>query len=288
MTMKRIIIVVLLVGIAAVAGIVRSYSKAGHSISEIPRVMSGESASQNEVREETRKNYDLSPGAKVEVAGINGAVKIETADVKTADVYVERIGKSPEALKRRKIVIESSPSSLTIRGKTGQAGFFARLFGSGPTERVTLRLPRQVNLVASGVNGAVTVGEIDGPVEIDGVNGKVEVAQAGGKAEFNGVNGNILVLLNRLDENGLSFNGVNGNIEVRLGQGIGAELEAQGMNGDVLSDLPDFALEKAKHGSYHASVGTGGKSISANGINGNIRLSRSLSASTTSEAAKTK
>ena len=93
--MKRIILVVLLVGIAGVAGIVRSYSKSGHSISELPRAISGDSDSQGETREEIRKSYDLAPGAKVEVAGINGAVKIETADIKTADVYIERIGQEP-------------------------------------------------------------------------------------------------------------------------------------------------------------------------------------------------
>lgn len=286
--MKRIIIVVLLVGIAALAGIVRSYSKAGHSISEIPRAISGEEKSQGDVREEIRKNFDLSPGARVEVAGINGAVKVETADTKTAELYVERIGKSPEALNRRKIVIESSANSLTVRGKTGDVGFFGRIFGSSPTERVTLKLPRQVSFIASGVNGAVNVGEIDGPVEVHGVNGKVEVARASGSAEFHGINGNILVALSRLDQDGLSLNGVNGNIDIRLAEGVSAELEAHGMNGNVVSDLPDFSLDKSKHGSYHARVGTGGNSISANGINGNIRLSRTTLASTTSDAGKSK
>jgi hypothetical protein len=286
--MKRIIIVVLLVGIAAVAGIVRTYSKAGHSISELPRAISGERDSPGDAREEIRKKFDLSPGARVEVAGINGSVKIETADIKTADVYVERMGKSPEALNRRKIVIENSPTSLTIRGKTGDVGVFGRLFGSSPTEQVTLRLPRQVSFVAAGVNGAVIVGEIDGPVEIHGINGRVDVAQASGKAEFHGINGNISVALNRLDYDGLSLKGVNGNIEVRLSEGVSAELDAHGMNGNVVSDLPDFSLEKAKHGNYHARVGAGGNSISASGINGNIRLSRTLTAATTADTAKSK
>lgn len=286
--MKRIILVVLLVGIAAVAGIVRSYSKSGHSISELPRAISGDSQSQGDAREEIRKNYELSPGANVEVSGINGAVKIETADINTADVYIERIGKSPEALNRRRIVIESTPNSLRIHGEKGNAGFLSGLFGSSPSERVTLRLPRQIALITKGVNGAVTVGEIDGPVEVHGINGRVDIAQASGSAEFHGINGNISVALKQLGKDGVSINGVNGNIEVRLAEGVSAELEAHGMNGNVVSDLPDFVLEKAKHGTYHARVGAGGNSISANGINGNIRLSRAMIASTPADAAKTK
>jgi hypothetical protein len=286
--MKRIILVVLLVGIAAIAGVVRSYSKAGHNISELPRAISGDSDSQGEAREEIRKTYELAAGAKVEVSGINGAVKIETADIKTADVYIERIAKSPEALSRRKITIENSPNSLKIRGEKGDAGFLARVFGSSPTERVTLRLPRQISLVAQGVNGAVNVGEIDGPIEIHGINGRVEVAQATGSAEFHGINGNISVALNRPEKDAISLNGVNGNIELRLSEGVNVDLEAHGMNGNVMSDLPGFVLDKAKHGSYSAHIGSGGSSITANGINGNIRLTRSMTASTVGDTAKTK
>jgi len=286
--MKRIILVILLVGIAGVAGIVRSYSRSGHSIRELPRAMSGDSNSQGEAREEIRKSYDLAPGAKVEVSGINGAVKIETADIKTAEVYIERIAKSAEAMSRRKITIENSLTSLKVRGEKGDGGFISRLFGSSPTERVTLRVPRQISLITEGVNGAVTVGEIDGPVEIHGINGRVEIAQATGSAQFHGINGNISVALNKLERDAVSLNGVNGNIELRLSEGANVDLEAHGMNGNVVSDLPGFILEKAKHGSYSAHIGSGGSSISAHGVNGNIILTRAMTASTVSETAKSK
>src|SRR6266545_351607 len=96
--MKRIILVVLLVGIAGIAGVVRSHSRGN-------------------AREEIRKSYELSPGARVEVSGINGWVKIETSDSKTADVYIERTGASQEVLNRRKITIDNAPSGLIIRGE---------------------------------------------------------------------------------------------------------------------------------------------------------------------------
>lgn len=286
--MKRIILVVLLVSIATLAGIVRSYSKTGRSISELPRVVSGDSGSQGDVWDEIRKTYELSAGARVEVEGINGAVRIETSDTRTAEIYIERTAKSAEALQRRKITIEGTANSLKIRGEKGDAGLISRLFGSSPSEKVLLKLPRQIELVAHGVNGAVTVGEIDGPVEVHGVNGKVDIAQATGSAEFHGVNGNISVALTRLEKEGISLNGVNGNIELRLAEGVSIELEAHGMNGRVSSDLPDFVLEEARHGNYHARIGSGGTSISANGINGNIRLSRAMAASVKTDEAKTK
>ena len=60
--MKRIILVVLLVSIAALAGIVRSYSKTGNSISDLPRVISGESGSQGDARDEIRKSVRTCSG----------------------------------------------------------------------------------------------------------------------------------------------------------------------------------------------------------------------------------
>ena len=128
--MKRIILVVLLVTIAALAGIVRSYSKTGRSISEFPHVVAGDSDSQGDVRDEIRKTYELAAGARVQVEGINGSVKIETSDTRTAEIYIERTAKSAEAMQRRKIVIENTANSLKIRGEKGDAGFISRFFGS--------------------------------------------------------------------------------------------------------------------------------------------------------------
>ena len=288
--MRRVVILFLLVAIAGAAGIVRSYSKSGHSISEVPAVLAGESSSNGDTREEIRKSYELLPGARVDVAGINGSLKIETSDTKTAEVYIERIGKSAESLRRRKVTIENSPSSLKIIGGDGDVGFLARIFGSNPTEQVTLKLPKQLSLIASGINGSVITGQIDGSVTVQGVNGKVDIAQVGAAAEFHGINGNIAVSLNSPEQERISINGVNGNIDLRLREGVGADLKAHGMNGNVVSDLPDFVLEKAKHGNYVAHIGTGGNSISANGINGNISLSRATTASkvTAAEQARSK
>jgi hypothetical protein len=44
------------------------------------------------------------------------------------------------------------------------------------------------------------------------------------------------------------------------------------MNGVVTSDLPNVVVDKTSRGNYTARIGSGGASISASGINGNIRL----------------
>src|SRR6266511_1780716 len=242
--MKRFILVVFLVVIAGVAGVVRSHSRGG---STWPLVINGHKQSAGDVRDEIRKSYELAPGTRVEVSGINGWVKIETSDSNTADIYIERSGASQEVLNRRKITIDNTPSGLIIRGEKTDGSFLSRMFGSSPTEHVTLKLPRQISLLTRGVNGSVNVGEIDGAVEVHGING---------------------------------------NIELRLGEAVNADLDAHGMNGKVTSDLPNVVVDKSSHGSYSAQIGKGGTSISASGINGNIRLTRMIRASTETDESK--
>lgn len=267
--MKRIILVVLLVGIAGIAGIVRSYTRSGGTL---PKWSLGIHQKKSaDFRDEIRRTVELAPGARVEVSGINGWVKIETADTRTADIYVERLADSPEALNRRKITIEASSDKLVIKGEKNDSNMIERMFGSNAHENVTLRLPRQISLASSGVNGSVKVGAIDGSVNISGINGKVEVAEASGTAEFSGINGGVSVALRTIGK-GVEISGINGNIELRLGDSVNADLEASGMNGRVTSDLPNVVIDKSSHGKYTAKIGAGGSSISASGINGNLRL----------------
>ena len=269
--MKKIVLVVLLLGIAGLAGVVRSHSKNGSRV--WPIVVHSDKQTAGNARDEIRKSFDLLAGARVEVSGINGWVKIETSDRKTADVYIERLGDSQEVLNRRKITIVNTAEGLTIRGEKGDGGLISRMFGSNPVEHVTLQLPRQISLVTSGVNGSVTSEGIDGSLEVNGVNGKVDIAQASGSADINGINGNVSVGLSRIGK-GVDISGINGNIELQLGEEVNATLEAHGMNGRVTSELPNVVVDKSSHGSYNAQIGNGGASISASGINGNIRLTR--------------
>ena len=264
--MKRLIILLVLVAIAGIAGVVaRSHSRntrtvVSHTVGDTQQVI--------------RESYELAPGATVELSGLSGSVTIETSDSKTAQVLIERNARSQEDLDRRQIKIEASADSLRIRGEKHSNGFWSRFFGSDASEKVSLKLPRQISLTTKGVNGGVTVGAIDGSVEVAGVNGKVQIASAAGTASFKGVNGNIFVGLKKLGQDGITLSGVNGNIELQLPADANADLEARGMNGRVISELPNVTVDTSKHGNYSARIGNGGNAITAKGINGNIRLTR--------------
>jgi hypothetical protein len=278
--MKRIVVLILLVAIAGIAGmVVRSK---GGTAAELRGLITHNN--QSDVREEIRKDFELAPGARVELTGLNGRVRIETSETTKAEVYVERTAPSQEALNRRKVSVEGDANSLRIRADKADNGFFSRLFGSSGGERVTLKVPRRIALYAKGVNGQFVAGEIDGPVEVAGINGKVQIANSVGRASFSGINGSIVVGLKRIDQDGVTLNGINGNIELQLGADVNANLDARGLNGRVVSDLPNVEVDKTKRGKYWARIGTGGNEITAKGINGNIRLTRGAASGAGSEA----
>jgi Putative adhesin len=282
--MKRLVILIVLVVLAAIAGVVvRSSSSKDGTVAEIRELVSHQAA--DEVREEIRQSYELAPGARVELSGINGSVKIETSDTKTAEVYIERTASSQEALNRRKIEIQADANRLSIRGETTDHNFFAKLFGSKASERVTLKVPRQISLYGKGVNGGFFAEEIDGALELGGINGKVQVANASGSATLKGINGNVVFGMKRIEAEGVTLSGINGNIELQLPADVNADFDAKGMNGRVIADFPNVVVEKGKRSTYWARLGSGGSGITAKGINGNIRLTRTASSTPATPAA---
>src|SRR5205823_13864874 len=50
----------------------------------------GDNNSAGVTGDEIRKTFDLKPGARVDIQGINGRVEIQTSDTKTAEVFVKR------------------------------------------------------------------------------------------------------------------------------------------------------------------------------------------------------
>jgi hypothetical protein len=276
--MKRVLIVVVLVVGAATLGLWRSH---GGVRAGLNRVGIGNEDSQGEARDEIRKSFELQPGARLEVQGINGQVDIQTSDTRTAEVYVLRTGKNSDSLSRREITIEQTATGLLVRGKEARhPGIWEHLFGSNPKEDVTIKAPRQIALALKGINGRVTTGDIDGTVEAKGINGRVELGQASESADVAGINGSVVVGLKQLGDRGASFKGINGGIELRLANGLNADLTAKGMNGNVRSEIAEVTVNKDEPGSrYSAHIGSGGAPIELKGINGNVRLTRGPAAS---------
>src|SRR5205807_9860096 len=102
--MRRVLIVVVLIVAAAAVGLWRSHGSVRNGLNRI--VNGAGDNSQGVTGDETRKTFDLKPGARIDIQGINGRVDIQTSDTKTAYVFVARTVDSPTSLHRLEIIIE--------------------------------------------------------------------------------------------------------------------------------------------------------------------------------------
>lgn len=271
----RIFVVVVLVAVAALAG--RWVNRSVGSVN-----------SNGARREETRQTFRLDPGAHVEVGQINGAVVVKTADTDTAEVQIVRTANSPEDLEYGRVNVEASESALIVRGERGPRGLWHRLWNGGGQVRqeVTLVLPRRVELSAGHVNGSVSVGEVEGPVDVSHVNGRVEVAQSAGHAEVSHVNGGVKFGVSRLGEEGMDIQHVNGNVEIRLAQLVNADVEAEHHNGALSLNVPNVTMQERMNRSFmRARFGTGGTPVRISHVNGGVRFESDASAAVVTNVA---
>ena len=278
--MKRVLIVVVLLVCAAALGLWRSHGGVRAGLSRVVNG-AGDSAQQAATSDEIRKTFELKPGERVWIQGINGRVEIQTSDTKTAEVYVKRTADTPTSLQRRQMIIEQNADGLLVRSRQVYNGVWDHLFGHDPKEEVIIKAPRQIALSLKGINAKVYATDIDGPLDMKGLNGRAELGQVGESLSIDGINGSVVVGLNRLGDRGAQIHGVNGGIELRLAPGLNADLTAKGMNGSVKSDISEVTVEKTDWSRYSAHIGDGGPEIDIKGINGTVRLTRSDKSATT-------
>jgi hypothetical protein len=218
-------------------------------------------------RDEIRKSVDLAPGSRVEVTGINGTVSAETTSGNTAEIYVVRSARTRDALSHRRVFIEEGAGYLKIRGEEEH--------GRTPDvrQRVVLKLPRTIDLTVRGINGRVTVGEIDGMVTVSGINGAVDVAHAMSTSDISGINGRVRIALVRLNSDGMSISGVNGKVELRFAEAVNADISVTGINGSVFNESGSITvIGKMTPSSFRGRIGSGGPLIRVSGVNGNVEL----------------
>jgi len=240
--------------------------------------------------EEIRRAYHLLPNSPVNINEIDGQVDIETANTETAEVLIIRSAKKSEDLQFHRIRIKHDEGRLNIYVRNDRGRSIFSSVGSIPEghQRVILRLPSKIHLSVSRINGQVNIGAIDGKVRMDGINGQVKVARASNEFRIDGISGNIEATIARLTGGRIELNGINGNTKLHFMGDVNADVRVAGINGQVEANLPNVTVLKSDgFGSYQSRIGTGGAPISANGINGNIYLSRAEKTAADSASAGT-
>jgi len=265
-------------------------------------------------REEIRQKRKLTPGVEVYVAGVkdfgadtdhtqvfvigvNGKVKVETADTDAAEILVVRSARKREDLQRNEVEI-SNDEDLFIRIGGGEgldqvhqvrkrllrvAKRFPKT--SSPPDpapeirrRVILRLPRKTGLEIREIGGDVTVAEIGGYLKIAEVTGNVRATGVAGPIVVGGnVNGPVDIAFAPLTGASIKIYGdINGDVDLRFEGEVNADLNTSGVNGAINPDLQNVVTRESEPvwGKLKARIGKGGTVIEIYEVNGNVTLSK--------------
>ncbi len=224
----------------------------------------------------------IAAGKSIEIKGVNGDVRATA-------------GTGPEvvvtAVKRGK---KSDPSSVTLEVVTSGAGVTIcavypssgkrkNSCGAGDdgnmstdnndvTVNFTVQVPAGVKFVGNTVNGSVSTERLGSDAEVSTVNGDVRVVAAG-VVRASTVNGSVDVSMGRADWTGkVDLSTVNGSIRATLPASFSAVVDGSTVNGSIESEFPLTVQGKFGPRSIHGTIGSGGRTLSLETVNGSITL----------------
>jgi hypothetical protein len=232
------------------------------------------------------------------VIGVNGKVRVETADTDTAEVLIVRSARNLEDLQSKKVEInpDDNDNNLHIylgnnkspdsrRRVSRRILKEIRALGNNRSpetspeirQRVILKLPRQAGVQLRDIDGDVTVDGVGGHLSAYGVTGNIGVTRASGSINAGYINGDINITFAPLNANSVRLaDDINGNIDLRFEGEVNAELNAYAINGAIKPEFSNVASTNSESevGRLKTRIGNGSLGIEIRGINGNVTLSK--------------
>jgi hypothetical protein len=226
-------------------------------------------------QDEWTRTYTLGPGGQLEIVNINGTITASPSPDGQVEVRAERIAKasSDEAaqdlLKQIEIAETASGDRVRLETKVPRQSFGR----SGHEVRYVVKVPKGLSVSFETVNGGVRLENLDGRVAASTTNGGVRGSGLSGAVKASTTNGGVEISMAGVTGD-LELETTNGGIRLQLPGDTRATLEARCTNGgiSVAGDLPVDASEKSRR-LFRGTLNGGGPKISAETVNGGIRIS---------------
>jgi DUF4097 and DUF4098 domain-containing protein YvlB len=286
---KKLLITAVILTVALVtngttaAVLTNQASLRSQEVRPVPALPSGSEAIGGEpgeqVTEEFHQTYPLSASGRVNLANINGGVKIKVWD--RAAVQVDAIKKAyrRERLEEAKIEVTATEENIRIKTEYPDEN---QTFRSGEGRydnpaivEYSLTVPRKATLESIElVNGPLDIEGVEGSVKASSINGTVTARGLMGEAKLSTVNGNLQATFMQLDESkAISLGSVNGNVTLIIPSDANAMIRAGTVHGMISND---FGIQ-VKHGEYvghnlEGQIGNGGARLKLGNVNGGIRI----------------
>ncbi len=222
----------------------------------------------------------LEPEKVVTIKSISGS--IEVTGVAGDEVEVTATKSGPHSDRLQIQVIPSEEGILVCEtyryagdssDTCGQLGSHNHSHGSTPNVAYVIRLPRNLRLGASTVNGSVAAHSLGRYADISSVNGSVEISTAKW-AQATSVNGSIRAQFGEAGWDTLKLHTVNGGIHVSLPSDVNTEVHFSSVNGNFDSDFPITTQGRMGRHSFEGKIGSGGRDLELSTVNGSVELQK--------------
>jgi putative adhesin len=223
-------------------------------------------------------------GSAIEIKGVNGDVTAGPATGHEVEVTAVRKGRrsNPEDVR---IEVVQHGEGVTIcaiypdvdgRPNECRAGNEGRnsTRDNDVTVQFQVRVPAGVRFIGRTVNGDVTAEKLQAAVSLRTVNGSATFSTSA-YGDATTVNGSIKGSLgSSASADGLKFQTVNGSITLDLPADTNADVRAKTVNGDISTDFPMTVVGRVTRRSLSGTIGSGGREIELETVNGSVNLRR--------------
>lgn len=136
-----------------------------------------------------------------------------------------------------------------------------------------IRAPRGSDIRVEAANGAVTIADIAGELDVGTTNGRIALAGVSNTAAARSTNGAIGVTLADQPFAGESIDiaATNGAVTLRVPEAFAADLDVRTGNGGIRVGFPVGQVERARN-RLDATIGSGGLPVRVRTTNGAVRI----------------
>ncbi len=226
----------------------------------------------------------VAPGKAIEIKGVNGDVRAVAGSGDVEVTAVKHARKSdPDEVKIEVVQHEDGVTICAVYPSDGRRentceagdGGHMNVHDNDVTVDFTVRVPADVRFVGTTVNGQVEAANLASDVQANTVNGSIRISTSG-YAEAQTVNGSIVASMGRATwTDALDFRTVNGAITLDLPANLSTEVRASTVNGDIVTDFPLMVRGRLGPRSLRGTIGSGGRRLALETVNGSIRLRKS-------------
>lgn len=235
--------------------------------------------------QETRFTKEMTSGSRLVIENINGEVRATQGSGRTAEIIVTKTVKRGDGDLVKAIMEESNgevrvctiflnrdKNRSTCNGNNNSDGGWRGRDRFEVTMEYEVRVPAGVRLNVETVNGGIVITGVEGEVRAETVNGSLEFDGANATS-LSTVNGQIRASFTRANWTGtLNVETVNGGVDLTFPANFSADISGETVNGGVDTAFPITIEGKWGPKSFRGTIGSGGRSLKIETVNGGIRL----------------